>query len=225
MVEGAGELVAEAIAAPGLAPSSMKVTLYTDSFLVRGTLRTRQRRLSDVLNESTASFIVLEDVTFEEFGTRAITERASYAQINLATVIFGVADEAVEATPELRLPKLRQQALINVPPFRVTGHIHLAAGEDLRIGLEELSGRFVPVTEAAFWSERINEPRATAPMVAVNHARAHILAPHEERDVWAMPAAGETAEPGPSGPGEGLAEGQGGADPWRDLPGPAGERP
>ena len=100
-------------------------------------------------------------------------------------VLFGVADEPVEATPELRIPKVSERALISIPPFTVTGHIHVMAGRDLRAALDELQGRFIPVTEAAYWSDRVGEARTEALIVAVNHNRAQILAPHREIDPWA----------------------------------------
>ena len=40
-------------------------------------------------------------------------------------MLFGVADEPVEPRPELRTPKIAEEALISIPPFKVTGHIHL----------------------------------------------------------------------------------------------------
>jgi hypothetical protein len=59
------------------------------------------------------------------------------------------------------------------------------AGRDLRQALDELVGRFLPVTEATYWSDRVGEARTTALVVAVNHNRAQILAPHREVDPWA----------------------------------------
>ena len=52
------------------------LTLYTDAFIVRGTILTRQRRVSDILNLAEDRFIVLSDVTTDEFGTRGETTRA-----------------------------------------------------------------------------------------------------------------------------------------------------
>ena len=54
--------------------------------------------------------------------------QSDFAQVNLGAVLFGVADEPVEPAPELRVPKVSQRALIAVPPFTITGHIHLMPG-------------------------------------------------------------------------------------------------
>jgi hypothetical protein len=173
------------------------ITLYTDSHVVRGELSTRQRRLTDALNATDASFLVLDNVVFEDFGVRAVLERAAYAQINLATILFAVAEAEVEPTPELRMTKVPEKALVSVPPFKITGRIHLLPERDLHQALSELLGRFVPMTEAIFWSDALGEARTSAPFLAVNHARAQILAPFKEQDVWAgvVASAAETTEP------------------------------
>jgi len=157
----------------------VQLTLYTDAYVARGTIGTRQRRVTDILNQADEGFIVLADVTLEEFGNRSQRLTAPFAQINLAAVLFAVADAPVEPVPELRTPKVPESALITIPPFKVTGRIHLMPGRDLREALKELIGRFLPVTEAAFWSDTVGEARKTATMVAVNHQRAQILMPYE----------------------------------------------
>jgi hypothetical protein len=128
---------------------------------------------------------VLSDVVIDEFGSRSSPIQSEFAQVNLATVLFGVGDSVVEALPELKTPKIPEQALISVPPFRITGQIHLLPERDLREALSELTGRFLPVTQATYWSELAGEAKQQAPMVAVNHSRAQILAPHREVDPWA----------------------------------------
>jgi hypothetical protein len=100
-------------------------------------------------------------------------------------VLFAVGDSPVQPVPELRTPKIPEQALISIPPFRITGRIHLLPERDLRDALEELTGRFLPVTEATYWSDSVGEARTTAPLIAFNHGRAQILAPHREVDPWA----------------------------------------
>lgn len=170
----------------GQAPDQpFAVTLYTDAHVVHGTVLTRQRRLLDILNRADDQFIVLSDVTMDEWGTRGSTMTAPFAQVNLGAVLFAVADAPVEATPELRTVKVIEQAYISVPPFKIVGRIHLLPERDLRDALTELTGGFVPVTDASFWSDSVGEARQTAIMVAFNHTRAQILAPHREVDPWA----------------------------------------
>ena len=68
------------------------LTLYTDTFVIKGGLETRQRRVTDMLNLAEDPFIVLADVTFDEFGTLGRTVRADFAQVNLGSILFAVAD-------------------------------------------------------------------------------------------------------------------------------------
>ena len=60
-------------------PTLVTLTLYTDAFVIRGTLVSRQRRVTDMLNNAEDNFLVLGDVTSDEFGTRGETIRADYA--------------------------------------------------------------------------------------------------------------------------------------------------
>lgn len=173
------------------------ITLVTDAFTVRGTIHTRQRRITDMLNTAEHEFLVIEDATFDEFGAAGVAMRTDFAQVNLGTVLFGVTNEPIEALPELRVSKVQERALISVPPFTITGRIHLMAGRDLRQALDELTGQFLPVTDVLYWSDRLGEARTTAQMVAVNHSRAQILAPYREVDPWAgLDRSGGAASPG-----------------------------
>lgn len=180
---------------------SVELQLYTDAFVIRGTVETRQRRITDILNTADDRFLVLSDVTFDEFGTTGRTIKSDFAQVNLASVIFAVADTPVDPAPELRTPKTPEQALISVPPFTVIGRIHLLPERSLRESLSELTGHFLPVTEATYWSDALGEARTAAALVAVNHERAQLMAPHREVDPWVgldRPAAGDAA----AGPGD-----------------------
>jgi hypothetical protein len=164
----------------------VELTLYTDALITHGFVRTRQHRVTDILNLSETPFLVLEEVTVEELGDRGAPIRADVAQVNLDSVLFAVADAPVDPSPELRTPKKPAQAIVSVPPFRITGTIHLLPGEpSLREALQELSARFLPVTDATFWSDRLAEARRSALLVAVNHRRTQILAQHQEVDPWA----------------------------------------
>jgi hypothetical protein len=138
-----------------------------------------------MLNLAEDQFLVLSDVTTDEFGTRGESIRAEFAQVNLASVLFAVVNEPVTAAPELRTPKIPEEALVSVPPFKVTGFIHLMPERSLRDALSELTGNFLPVTGATYWSDVLQEARATAELLAVNHERAQILAPHRVSDPWA----------------------------------------
>ena len=164
----------------------VELVLYTDALVTRGLVRTGQHRITDILNHSDDAFIILEDVTVEELGHRGETTKADYAQVNLDAVLFAVSNAEVPVMNELRTPKHASEAIISVPPFKIVGTIHLLPTEnDLRQALVELTGRFLPVTDATYWSDLLGEARQTVLLVAVNHKRAQILAPHKAVDPWA----------------------------------------
>jgi hypothetical protein len=164
------------------------LTLVTDSHIVRGTIRSRRRRLSDVLNEAEYDFLVVRDASLEEIGDGGVAARAKIAQVNLNSLLFAVADAAVASHRELKLQKSPEDALIVVPPFTLLGRIHLLQDTDVFMALSELTTRFIPLTEATYWSDTARVPRTAAPMVAFNNRRAHILAQLQEAESAAPPA-------------------------------------
>ena len=204
----------------GAEANLVPLTLYTDSFVIKGNIRSRQSRLSDILNHADEDFLVLSDALVDEYGSRSIATRSEFAQVNLAAVLFAVADSEVETRPDLRTPKVPELALISIPPFRVIGRVHVLPERGLGEALSELTGRFIPVTDAIYWSDSIGEARQTAPMVAVNHHRAQILAPHREVDPWA----GIDRSAGAGATGAAGAPSAGGAPSARGAPGtPVGD--
>jgi hypothetical protein len=170
----------------GLAtPLKLQLTLFTDAHVIHGHIETRLKRLSDVLNGAEHDFIVVTDATMEEFGTKGQPViRADFAQVNLNALLFAVTDSIVEPQPELRLVKSAEDALVIVPPFKIVGRIHVLPERDLRQALSELTGRFIPVTDASYWSDALLEPKTTVSFIAFNRARAQVLASHRNQDPW-----------------------------------------
>ena len=156
------------------------LTLVTDSHIVRGTFHSRKRRITDILNQAEHDFLVVRDASVEELGEGGVAARAAYAQVNLNSLLFAVAENSLDAQPEMRLAKSPQDAMIILPPFKLTGQIHILQGQELFQALNEMTGRFLPLTDATYWSDTSRVPHTDAPMVAFNHARAHILTQIQE---------------------------------------------
>ena len=198
-----------------------RLTIYTDSYLVRGGARSGLSELGDLLNGAAHDFLLLEAVKFEEFGSHALVEEVPYAQLNLDAVLFAVTEARSVDGAESR-DGGSERVIATVPPFRITGRLQLGSGQELREPLAEPAGRFLTLADAVFSSERLNEPPTMAPLLAFNHARAHIIAPHAERDVWAGLGTGTvTGEPAAAtlSTEERDAIERMSADPWRDLRG------
>src|SRR5258705_5297594 len=83
----------------------INLVLYTDAFVIRGTIRTRQPRITDILNAADEPFIVISDATTDEYGSSGVITKTEYAQVNLGPVLFAVADAPSEPRPDLRAPK------------------------------------------------------------------------------------------------------------------------
>jgi hypothetical protein len=162
----------------------LELTLYTDAFIIQGTVLTRHKRVTDVLSDPEHHFLVLSDASVDEYGSRSPATRTEFAQVNLATVLFAVSNAHVDPTPELRMIKVPEQALISIPPFRISGRIHLLPERTLVQALGELDARFVPVTDATYWSDTVGEARQTVSLLAFNQARAQVLAPFRAVDPW-----------------------------------------
>ena len=176
----------------------VNLTGYTDTHIVRHTYATRQRRVSDILNEAeTASHRRPRRRPSTISGPSTTPMRAEYAQINLGAVLFAVWLPRITRGPGSRAAHpegCRTGADLDsaVPCRRQRPH---PPERNLQESLEELTGRFLPVTDAQYWSDRVGEARQNAAMVAINHARAQILAPHRETDPWAGLDRGRKARP------------------------------
>ena len=97
-------------------------------------------------------------MTVEELGARGQPIRADVAQINLDSVLFAVANVPIEPSPELRTPKKPTEAIVSVPAVPDHRHDPPDAGRGtLREALNELTARFMPVTDAVYWSDRLGE--------------------------------------------------------------------
>jgi hypothetical protein len=169
-----------------LEPAAVELTLFTDALVIEGRVTTNYRRVTDILNQAEERFLVLEGVTIEEHGVRGQSVSVPFAQVNLDAILFATADSPVETNPAMRIVKTAERVVVSVPPFSVAGDVHLLVGDGgVQDGLRTLTEAFVPITNATYWSDQLNEGRRQALLVAVNHRRAHYIAPHRELDPWA----------------------------------------
>jgi hypothetical protein len=151
------------------AQRELYITLYTSSHVVRGRSATRLRRLTDLLDQEDRDSIILVDAVIDglpQSGAPAI--RAPVAQVNFDAILFAFADPRPEPQPEFRLRKSPEDALVLIPPFTLAGKIHVLPERDVGEAIADLRGRFVPLTDAQFWSEVLAEPKLSAPFVAFN---------------------------------------------------------
>ena len=152
----------------------LPLTLVTDRLVIQGTVLTRVRRLTDLVNEPDVEHVILQDATFMEVGSRRVVSQAAAAQVRLSDVLIVHSSGATDPSSTMRMPKQPIKATLLLPPFTVEGTIHLPYEAELRIALEAYGDRFVPVTGARYWAYSVAESPSYVDLLVVNHARAHV---------------------------------------------------
>jgi hypothetical protein len=75
----------------------------------------------------------------------------------------------------MRIPKRPIRAQIGIPPFRVTGAVHVPQGSRPVDGLLNAGDRFLPMTEVTIACGAHPELGRTAAAVAFQRVRAHLI--------------------------------------------------
>jgi hypothetical protein len=167
-----------AFAADPFAPeafSSVVLDLYTPDYRVSGTVATRFSRVSDILNQLSGSHVKLDQATISEYDDPSGTLAAQQVHVALDEVLLCVAGTTGEARAEMRIPKRAVKAQIAIPPFRLTGTVHIAQGSRPADGLLTASDRFLAMTEVAITCAAHPELGRSAPAVAVQRRRAQVI--------------------------------------------------
>lgn len=154
----------------------VQVDVYTAAYRVSGTVRTRFSRVAEILNQLSDAHLVVEQATISEYADPSGTLGAPSALVPTDEVLVMLAPSLDGAgSSEMRIQKRAVRAMLAIPPFRVTGSIHVAMGSRTVDGLLNLPDRFVPMTDATLASGAHPELTRTAPVVALRRDRAHVL--------------------------------------------------
>jgi len=161
------------------APSSVRqalVDVYTAAYRVSGTTATRFERVADIVNQATSTHLIVEQATVSEYADPKATISASQVLVNLDEVLFVIASESDgSARPEMRIPKRPVRAQLALPPFRLTGAVHVSQGSRPVDGLLNASERFLAMTEATIGCGAYPELVRTAPALAIQRRMAHVI--------------------------------------------------
>jgi len=164
---------------------TVKVELVTDTHRIMGYYPTSERRLSDILNLDLTDAIVLDKVhTVPVDSPAGAPIVRDFAHVIKERISFGIPHEPPSTLEERQkvgpfkyVDKDRHQVLVSLPPFSVTGYLHLPRGMEVRAALQELVAPFVPITRA----RAIYMPDTTigwvAEVIIVNRKRAQIFWP------------------------------------------------
>jgi hypothetical protein len=161
------------------AREAVAIDVYTAAYRISGRTATRFSRVVDIVNQasSSSSHLVVEEATISEYADPAATVSALQVLVDLDKALLVIAAEAGEAAarPEMRIPKRAVRAQIGIPPFRITGSIHVPQGSRPADGVLNASDRFLPMTEVTIACGAHPELARTAAAVAFQRARAHVI--------------------------------------------------
>ena len=169
----------EPLAADPFAPSpirSVSVDVYTAAYRVSGQMATRFSRVADIVNQHTSSHLVVEQATVSEFADPSATLGALQVLVTVDEVLFviaGATDPA--ARPDMRIPKRAVRAQFAMPPFRLTGAVHVPQGSRPMDGILNASDRFMAMTEVTVVSGAHPELGRTAEAIAIQRRLAHLI--------------------------------------------------
>ena len=155
--------------------TQVALDLYTTDYRVSGTVSTRFTRVADILNQVTLTHIPLVHATISEYDNPTGTLAAEHVHVAVAEVLFCVASTDGGARPEMRVAKRPIKAQIAVPPFRLTGNVHVTQGSRPVDGLLNATDQFMAMTDAAVACARYPELDRAASALAVQRRRAHVL--------------------------------------------------
>jgi hypothetical protein len=157
---------------------SVPVDVYTDAYRVSGKTATRFSRVADIVNQASSSHLVVDEATISEYADPNATVSAMQALVRVEDVLIVVAggtngEETTRA--EMRIPKRAVRAQLGLPPFRITGAVHVPQGSRPADGLLNASDRFLPMTEVTIACGAHPELGRTAAAVAFQRVRAQLI--------------------------------------------------
>lgn len=154
----------------------VQVELYTSGFRVTGHMLTRFRRVEDILNLSRSTHLVVEEATVAEYAAPSTPRSAPQVLVGVDAVLFGIsAGTDDRPTEEFRIQKRPVQAQVAVPPFWLTGNVHVPQGSRPMDGLLNVADRFMPLTDVVVSSAQFHSFGCSAPMLAVQRNLAEVL--------------------------------------------------
>jgi hypothetical protein len=169
----------EPSASDPFAPSPIRavaIDVYTSAYRVSGETSTRFGRVADIVNQLTSTHLIVEHATVSEYADPAATTGALQVLVTLDEILFVVAgEEPAETRPEMRIPKRPVRAQVALPPFRLTGAVHIAPGSRPVDGMLNMSERFLAMTEVAVACGGYPELTRTAPAAALQRKLAHLI--------------------------------------------------
>jgi hypothetical protein len=156
-------------------PAAVSVDVYTAAYRVSGTMTSRFTRVADILNQANSTHLVLDHATVSEYAAPGATLGAQQVHVPVEEILLFLAQTAGAGSPDLRIPKRAVRAQLGVPPFRLTGTVHIPQGSRPVDGLLNAADRFLPMTDVAIACATHPELERSVPALAVQRRRAQVI--------------------------------------------------
>jgi len=156
--------------------ADVEVDVYTSDYRVSGIVRTRFGRVAEILNQLTAQHLQVEHATVSEHVEGGQPIGAPSALVAVDRILFMIAPGlSGEPRSEMRIAKRAVRAQLDMPPFRITGAIHVSPGGRPVDGLLNVSDRFVAMTDVTIACTAHPQLDRSAAAVALRRDQAHVL--------------------------------------------------
>jgi len=154
----------------------VEIDLYTDAYRVSGVVRTPFTRVAEILNQLPSDHVPVERATISEHGGDATPISAPSALVAIDEILVMVAAQLEGGgRAEMRIEKRPVRALLAIPPFSLTGLVHVPIGSRPVDGLLLAHDRFLTMTEVTMSSASHPHLERSAAAVALRRDRAHVL--------------------------------------------------
>jgi hypothetical protein len=152
------------------------VEVYTGACHVTGLTASRFTRVADILNLLGSSHLILEDATLAELSAPHLAHGARRLHVALDEVLILLVAGEPAPRPEMRIPKRPVRGEIVLPPFRLSGTVHVGIGSRPVDGLLNAGDRFLPMTDASITSADYPDSGREVSALAFRRDRAHVMA-------------------------------------------------
>ena len=157
------------------AVASVSVDIYTTAYRISGAIETPFSRVTEILNQRSGGHLTVIRATVSEHANPAATLAAPSALVAVEEILVMVAPDLSGSSGEMRIPKRPVRAQLAIPPFRITGTIHVPMGSRPVEGLLHGTDQFMAMTDATIASGTHPELERSAPVLALRRGRAHVL--------------------------------------------------
>jgi hypothetical protein len=157
------------------AVTSVPVDVYTSTYRVSGNVETRFSRITEILNQLSTGYLTVAQATVSEHGASSGTLGAPIATVAVDEILVMVASDLDGGSGDMRIPKRPVKAQLAIPPFRITGTIHVSMGSRPIDGLLYGTDHFIAMTDATIASRQFPDVERSAPVLALRRGRAHVL--------------------------------------------------